>query len=183
MQLARPAATVIGADYHEGPPAGLTADSYVPYSRLPERRGQLDLILLRHVLEHTYHPVELLVELRELLRPGGAIVIEVPALDAKVRLLFGRDWNGWYVPAHTMHFSRRSLARILEGAGLRADRIEAADMPMMGRSIQSRRRSGYGPGLLLLGILLQPAQLAIGALTRTSVNLRAWAIPSDDRPR
>ncbi len=179
MAAEKPRARVLGCDYHSAAPPGLDSGSYLSYGELDKVGGGIDLILLRHVLEHTYHPVDLLTDLGELLRPGGVIGIESPNLEAGVRHLFGRDWNGWYVPYHTLHFTRRSLQMVIEGAGLQVASIGGADMPMIGRSLQARRRSDYGPGLMLLGALLQPAQLAIGFVTRSPVNLRARAI----RPR
>ena len=152
---------MLGSDYHSSAPPGLANENYLSYAELQPVRGGIDLILLRHVLEHTYHPVALLhPKLEGLLRPGGVIVIQLPNLEAGVRHLFGRDWNGWYVPCHNfLHFTRRSLQMVIEGAGLQVELIRGADMPMMGRSLQVRRRSDYGLGLMLLEKLsVQPAQ-------------------------
>ncbi len=57
-----------------------------------------DLIILRHVLEHTYHPVRLVKYLSGHLAPDGVIYIEVPNLDLGCAKIFGKYWKGYYVP-------------------------------------------------------------------------------------
>ena len=175
MASMRPGAVVIGADLHDEPPAGLRPDQYVPYRRLQEWNGRADLVLVRHVLEHTYDPLVLLCRLGDLLRPGGTVVIEVPALDAAIRPLWGRDWAGFYVPYHTLHFTPASLSRLVAAAGLSVDRVSGAELPMMGRSLQSRLQSGYGLPLFAVGALLHPLQLTMGRITGRPACIRLWA--------
>ena len=40
--------------------------------------GQFDVITMWHVLEHVMNPVEVLAELRSLLKPDGVLVVSVP---------------------------------------------------------------------------------------------------------
>lgn len=70
-----------------------------------------DVISLSHVLEHVGDPRTFLRELRDLLRPGGIIVIAVP--DAK------RNPFDLLVVDHVLHFTTSGLARLLSGAGFR----------------------------------------------------------------
>jgi SAM-dependent methyltransferase len=172
----RPGARVVGTDLHATPPPGLEDGQYLPYDRIGELAGQVDLVLVRHVLEHTYDPLTFLRELGELLRPGGTLSIEVPSLDAAIRPIWGKDWMGFYAPYHTLHFAPRSLARVVEEAGYNVTRIAGAEMPMMGRSLQSRRRqTGYGLVAFGLGLLMHPVQLALGAITGRPACVRLWA--------
>lgn len=168
-------ATVIGADLHDAPPAALPRERYASYRDLEQWRGRADLILLRHVLEHTYDPVAILVRLRELLRPGGAIVIEVPSLESAIRSVWGSSWSGYYVPFHTLHFGPASLGRVVQAAGLSVARMSGAEIPMMGRSLQQRLRADYSFPLFALGVALHPVQLAVGAITRRPTCVRLWA--------
>lgn len=76
-----------------------------------------DLITMTHVLEHVRRPGELLNRLRRALRPGGAILIEVPnAGDALIGL-----FRGYYRPLcpgdHVSFFDEGSLRRLLEKSG------------------------------------------------------------------
>lgn len=175
MAEVRREATVIRADLHESPPAGLSTDQYVAYRDLEQWSGRADLILLRHTLEHTYDPVALLVRLRELLRTGGTLVIEVPSLDSAIRSMWGSAWSGYYVPFHTLHFGPASLRRVVETAGFAVVGVDGAEMPMMGRSLQQRLRAEYSLPLFALGVALHPVQLVVGALTRRPTCVRLWA--------
>ncbi|MBI5201739.1 MAG: class I SAM-dependent methyltransferase, partial [Elusimicrobia bacterium] len=78
-----------------------------------------DLILLFQVLEHLADPAAVLKECASRLKAGGRLIVSVP------------DWGGWQAayggslwvhldpPRHLVHFTRRALRMVLEGAGLR----------------------------------------------------------------
>lgn len=173
-KLVFPHGEIFGSDMHGDPPPLLQAGGYLTSDHLGQRRCAWDVILCRHVLEHSYTPVEMLRELWSLLRPGGFLMIEVPALDAAVARLFGRHWDGYYLPFHPIHFTRRSLRAALEVAGYRVVRESSAEMPKMGRSLQNMLRCSYNLGLFGLGIALHPLQVGIGALSGRPVCLRIW---------
>lgn len=50
-------------------------------------RDRPQMIIVRHILEHTHHPYAFLTALRELLAPGGYLVVEVPDCEDSLRLL------------------------------------------------------------------------------------------------
>lgn len=179
VQELYPRASSMGADSHPVPP-NLAESSYYSYNQLRNLNHKFDVILCRHVLEHTYDPVQTLTFLRTLLTDSGTLIIEVPSLETKVKSLFGKYWDGYYAPFHPLHFTRRSLARVLELAGFEVTRQGSAEMPKMGRSIRNVLNCRYGPVLFALGMLLQPVQVGIGLLTGTSVCLRAWARPAGE---
>jgi SAM-dependent methyltransferase len=169
-----PDSKAMGSDMHSNPPPLLGAENYLTSSELESRGSAWDVILCRHVLEHSYTPVEMLLELRKLLRPGGFLVIEVPALDAMIAGLFGRYWDGYYAPFHPMHFTRGPLRAALEAAGYKVVRESSAEMPKMGRSLQNVFHCSYNLALFGLGIVLQPLQVGIGKLSGRPVCLRIW---------
>ena len=80
---------------------------------------RFDLITLWHFLEHDYTPLDTLARARDLLAPGGKLVIEVPRLDSVSFRLFQERWPGLQAPQHTMLFDAATLPRMLEKAGLR----------------------------------------------------------------
>ena len=166
-------AEVYGADAHESPPSGVK--HYRSYRELQERRTEFDFILCRHVLEHTYDPVDFLASLKAMLAPAGTLAIEVPSLDTIWRRVFRAHWDGFYVPYHPLHFTRDSLRRCVEAAGLKVTQEGTAEMPKVGRSLQNVFRCEYNLALFAAGMLLQPAQVLLSLLSRTSVCLRIWA--------
>jgi 2-polyprenyl-3-methyl-5-hydroxy-6-metoxy-1,4-benzoquinol methylase len=91
MRRAFPDCAVWATDYHQEAPLMLRGHdvNYASYLDLPVH-GPFDLILCRHVLEHSYDPVKFLQGIRELLSAGGVLIIEVPNLEAPLRRVFGK---------------------------------------------------------------------------------------------
>ncbi len=80
-------------------------------------RGPFDRITMWHVLEHLYQPLETLRSLRQLVRPGAALIIEVPDHSSLPRRMQGGHWVGYHTPRHTAAYTPATLRRLLEGAG------------------------------------------------------------------
>jgi SAM-dependent methyltransferase len=77
-----------------------------------------DVIVMRHVLEHTVNPVSQLAAAAARLNPGGLIFLVVPNGGSLSSRLLGQYWS-WYIPpAHIWYFSGASLTRLVEAAGL-----------------------------------------------------------------
>ena len=85
---------------------------------------QYDLIFMLHVLEHVLDVDAALKNLRDLLRPGGRVVIEVPNNAALGLSLAGPVWRWLDVPRHLNFFTPDSLSRALVTAGLKPERVE-----------------------------------------------------------
>ena len=82
-----------------------------------------DAITFNHSLEHIPDPEAALRQARELLAPGGLIVVSVPNFGCWQRRLFGSRWFHLDLPRHLQHFDRDSLAAMLQRAGLRPTRV------------------------------------------------------------
>ncbi len=79
---------------------------------------RFDLITMWHYLEHDYDPLQTLQCARDLLKPDGRIVIEVPRLDSVSARLFKERWPGLQAPQHTVLYDKKSLLAMLEKADL-----------------------------------------------------------------
>ncbi len=111
-----------------------------------------DVILLAAVLEHLYEPMPVLRRVRDALRPGGLVYIDVPnecALYTRVGNLYqrlrGRDWavnlSPTFPPFHVVGFCPESLKRALQTAGLRdGERRSVLDGELHGESHGGRLR-------------------------------------------
>jgi 2-polyprenyl-3-methyl-5-hydroxy-6-metoxy-1,4-benzoquinol methylase len=83
--------------------------------------AKFSAIFAQHVLEHIAEPHGFLTAAREMLEPGGKLVVCVPNFEARLRKVVPRSW-GWYqVPVHLHHFSSRALRRLLADAGFSID--------------------------------------------------------------
>ncbi|MCK0101170.1 class I SAM-dependent methyltransferase [Pseudohalocynthiibacter sp. F2068] len=81
---------------------------------------KFDLITMWHFLEHDYEPRATLEACRNMLAPGGKLVIEVPRLDSLSFRIFGDRWPGLQAPQHTMLLDKAHLNTLLNVAGLRS---------------------------------------------------------------
>ncbi|HEV7394866.1 MAG TPA: methyltransferase domain-containing protein [Pyrinomonadaceae bacterium] len=90
--------------------------------------NSIDTVILAAVLEHLYNPNEVIREIARILRPGGALFIDVPneaGLYFRVGNLYqrlrGRDWvvnlAPTFAPFHVFGFTPKSLKALLSKHG------------------------------------------------------------------
>jgi 2-polyprenyl-3-methyl-5-hydroxy-6-metoxy-1,4-benzoquinol methylase len=84
---------------------------------LEGERGRFDAVTFFESLEHHAEPVQALRTARELLKPGGVCVVEVPNFDGFWRKVFGGWWLPLLVPQHLAHFTPATLRATLSAAG------------------------------------------------------------------
>lgn len=176
MRTVVPDSTVYATDFHdEAPPLLRSTDiHYMAYGDLPSH-GPFDFILCRHVLEHTYNPVAFLRGIADLMNPGGVLMIEVPNLLAPLSGLFGKYWDGNYVPYHPIHFTAAALRRSIVDAGFIPEKAGGCEMPKIGRSLRNVLNCDYNAMLFAAGVVLHPIQFGAQFLTREATCLRLWA--------
>lgn len=75
------------------------------------------VITMFHVLEHIENPQHYLLSARELLRPEGRLVVQVPNAACWQFLLLGENWSGIDVPRHLVNFRARDLELLLDSCG------------------------------------------------------------------
>jgi 2-polyprenyl-3-methyl-5-hydroxy-6-metoxy-1,4-benzoquinol methylase len=79
---------------------------------------KFDAILMSQVLEHAIDPASWLIKAKELLRPGGVLIVAVPQYRGFYGFLGLRD-PFISPPEHLNFFSRKSLLMIAQSVGLR----------------------------------------------------------------
>jgi SAM-dependent methyltransferase len=84
----------------------------------PDLAGSsFDLVTMMHSLEHVHDPLQVLRAARELLVPGGRLVVAVPNIESLPFRWFGSSWFGLDLPRHLTHFTPRTLPLMLRWAG------------------------------------------------------------------
>ena len=82
-----------------------------------------DLICMWDVVEHVPDPVGLLRRARELLAPGGRLVIETQDIDSAFARALGRRWHHFKHAEHIYHFTPATLERLLRETGFGIERL------------------------------------------------------------
>ncbi|MEQ8288821.1 MAG: class I SAM-dependent methyltransferase [Gammaproteobacteria bacterium] len=89
-----------------------------PFQRDAFKTGCFDCITMEQVIEHLVDPLKLLADCRELLKPGGRIILSTPRPHGLGARMFGRRWVHWHVPYHLHFFSSKSMQLAAEKVGL-----------------------------------------------------------------
>ena len=80
--------------------------------------GAYDAITMWHVLEHVHELQEYMVQLSNMLAPGGKLLIAVPNPDSYDAKHYGPYWAAWDVPRHLYHFTVQSMQTLTVRHGL-----------------------------------------------------------------
>jgi len=83
-------------------------------------KGHMDLIILRHVVEHMLDPIKSLSNLREALSPEGHLYIAVPdMMNPRIELRDYDDWwEYWFRAVHPYYYNKETLFTTMNMAGL-----------------------------------------------------------------
>jgi SAM-dependent methyltransferase len=76
-----------------------------------------DIITLNHVFEHLLNPVKELSQLKELLTPGGKLLLRFPVIDSYAFEKYRENWVQFDAPRHINLFTRKSIRLAVEKAG------------------------------------------------------------------
>jgi SAM-dependent methyltransferase len=87
---------------------------------------RFDVVTAFDIIEHTYDPAGFLREIQAILDPGGVLVISTPDTGHVLRRLMGRSWPMLQPLQHTVLFSRRGIAELLQKTGFRVTAVESA---------------------------------------------------------
>ena len=104
------------------------------------RLGRYDVVICSEVLEHLESDALALRRLHDLLRPTGLLIVTVPGGErSRFDELIG----------HRRHYTRRSLRALLEGGGLKVERLWAWGFPFHNAyksAVRLASRVAFEPG-------------------------------------
>jgi SAM-dependent methyltransferase len=113
---------------------------------LADHVGKYDIVSMNHVLEHVVYPHTMLERARDLLRPGGFVIGQLPTVSSWENRVFGHNWGGYHYPRHLQIPSKAGLSGLLEDIGFSAVKIRSAPHIQTTISLQnSLVRRGWRP--------------------------------------
>lgn len=86
--------------------------------------GNYDAITMWHVLEHVHRLHAYLDQLKQLLKPGGVLMIAVPNYTSHDASFYQEHWAAYDVPRHLYHFSPAAMRVLLQQHGLKLKAIK-----------------------------------------------------------
>ena len=93
-------------------------------ARAPFAPKSFAAIVMFQVLEHLFDPASHLEAARELLRPGGRLILQVPNASCWQFLLLGERWSGLDAPRHLIHYRAHDLEILLDRCGFEVERTK-----------------------------------------------------------
>jgi 2-polyprenyl-3-methyl-5-hydroxy-6-metoxy-1,4-benzoquinol methylase len=131
---------VTGVDYMEIPGVRERTDEFhvvdLEKGLPPEVGTGYDVVVAGDVIEHLTKPVEVLKSIREVLRPGGQLLLSVPNFGhwyPRFRVAtgtFGYDRRGILDNTHLRFFTRATLRRTVRSAGFDILEESATGLPL-----------------------------------------------------
>lgn len=89
-----------------------------------EYENHFDFITIHHVLEHVPNPIELLSNLKKLLKPKGELIIVVPRIDCWAFYKYEEFYNHLDGGRHVIMYSPSTLINATNQSGLQLTRYE-----------------------------------------------------------
>lgn len=96
-------------------PGGVLEQSYEP--------GTFDVITLWDVIEHTLNPREVLERCRDLLKPGGVLIVNYPDAGSWIARMLGRRWP-FLTSVHLYYFDRATIREMLRSTGFAVESLK-----------------------------------------------------------
>jgi SAM-dependent methyltransferase len=81
-----------------------------------------DAVVMWHSLEHVPDPAATMTRAREILRPGGLIVVAAPNIASLQASVGGRNWFHLDLPRHRSHFTPDGLRALMSRTGFQPER-------------------------------------------------------------
>lgn len=125
--------------------------------RLPG--NYFDVIVINHVLEHMWDPLNSLKKMHRILKLDGILLVGVPNIESIMFTILGSNWPGLQAKMHVWQFNKKTLTIVVEKSGFRVIKVwsETGFTPHAGWLKKLKEaglwlfdKPGRGEGLLLI---------------------------------
>lgn len=80
---------------------------------------RFDAVIMRHVFEHLYAPIDSLRQVASLLTDTGVLYMTLPDASSIEAFWFGSYWFGWELPRHVAHYEPETVRKTLMKSGFK----------------------------------------------------------------
>jgi 2-polyprenyl-3-methyl-5-hydroxy-6-metoxy-1,4-benzoquinol methylase len=98
---------------------------HIDFFAMDKPAGSYDVITLWDVLEHIDEPDKMVDRMAYLLKPGGYVFIQVPAIDSYIARNQGVNWKMIGLD-HVNYFSKKTITQLLERYGFEVVKIKSS---------------------------------------------------------
>ncbi|MBL0241377.1 MAG: class I SAM-dependent methyltransferase [Chloracidobacterium sp.] len=103
-----------------------------------------DYISFNHSLEHLPNIIEVLGQVKKLLKPDGLLYVEVPNANSLSQRISGKYWLHWDVPRHLYSFTPKTLKSLMRKTGFQDLKIETFRADFYLSDLRYRREEDLG---------------------------------------
>ena len=106
------------------------ADTVREFAARAANTASWDVVIMDNLLEHLLEPADAIAAARELLAPGGALVVGVPNVNEirrflpRQRRLSGKQYSMWTPAQHINYFSVGTLRKLLALRGFTSEFLQ-----------------------------------------------------------
>ncbi len=104
--------------------------------------GEFDSVTMWHVLEHLFHPGDILTKIHSLLKNKGTCIIALPNRDSLDARYYKEMWAAYDVPRHLWHFNIESFNTLIKKSSFQIKKIKRMPFDAFYISIISERYKG-----------------------------------------
>ncbi|MCK9255379.1 MAG: class I SAM-dependent methyltransferase [Bacteroidales bacterium] len=88
-------------------------------------KNNWDVVTMWDVLEHISEPQKAIKKIKEILKQGGLLILQVPQIDSKVAKKQKQNWSMMSIE-HINYFSKKSIKNLLENNGFEIIKIKSS---------------------------------------------------------
>ncbi|MBS4013952.1 MAG: class I SAM-dependent methyltransferase [Bacteroidetes bacterium] len=118
------------------------------FSEVKDKIPQSDIVLLIEVIEHLSSPVELIKDISQKLRQGGALYLTTPNFNSLSRYISKEKYSELAYPEHLSYFTSGTIKKICKNNGLRPLKIETTGISIsrLQSAITSKKENPFQSG-------------------------------------
>jgi len=122
---------------------------------------KFDVVTLWHVLEHLPNLEKTIVQIENLVKPNGHLIIAVPNFKSYDSKYYNEFWAAYDTPRHLWHFSKKTMQKIfsnnMELVNIKPMLFDSFYVSLL--SEKYKKKNGFAPRAFFIGLLSNLAGL------------------------